>query len=577
MGKYLGTAKENPLCEKFVSFFVDSGDAPAMEVDGESPLSYNYPFECQFCECTYKSLQNYTAHMVLHASLDNSYRCSKCERAFVCAEELNLHMRVHDGLKPYKCKVCDQQYSFAKSLEYHLQSHGGVKLFQCHHCGMSFLHLHDMNEHLSDHKMGRVELNQIANRATEPEEAMEDEDDPMDELMERPIQSQVEVTHSIVQQPPVAVSQPKPLDEVKFKVETDLPVALPNGTAITAIAKAAPDEEAVYTQAVNLKRIFCNMCHKKMANKKSLNTHYKTVHMKNIHSCSMCRTSFLFARLLKEHIAKRKRVISCQYCDLKFCSNKRYSSHMQKLHAGQLAALQAGRAVNNAIGNSGPATKVVANASASKFPCNDCGKVFLSLKFLQSHREKRRNPNFPYECDECKHRFSKMAMLTEHKTYHLNGSAKRMARSITVTTPTTNNNSNNKKKNNGQQQGTAVDLQLKVKRMVSDGRANEPPKISYDEHIIRLSESLFKCNLCYRTFKAVNHLKCHLRYAHLQKSYHCRQCKMQFPHYKMFVNHVRDYRKCGVCTVRFCSKVVSIGYSCSGFAITIALLARRTN
>lgn len=117
--------------------------------------TFPYPYECQFCDLSLKSFAEYEVHMVQHDSFNSLLLpCSICKRTFGSKDELNLHLRLHKGIKPHKCKVCEKQYFFARSLEYHLQSHGGIRLFKCQMCDSSFISVSDMNEHLKEHFVG---------------------------------------------------------------------------------------------------------------------------------------------------------------------------------------------------------------------------------------------------------------------------------------------------------------------------------------------------------------------------------------------------------------------------------------
>lgn len=374
-------------------------------------------------------------------------------------------------------------------------------------------------------------------------------------------------------------------------------------TTITTGDDHNENEEAVFARAVNVKKTFCNLCNKKMATRKSLNTHYKSVHMKNAHTCSVCRTSFLFSRLLDEHTSRRKQIIPCEFCDLQFCSNKRWDSHIAK-HRADSVATPAGRTYpmypravpltlsaaggrqqqqsqplttamsfsqrqsllkknNNSATPSPPPALIKLNNSSlltnqtqqrkvtlvnltdsgnsiGKFPCDSCGKIFLSLHYLQSHLVKRSNSNFQFQCDICEHRFSKKAILDEHKEYHAKQAARKVVpkmviRQVNGTATTVNNNNNNTNKQDG------------------DGGAEE--EMDFDKHIIRLSDSSFKCNCCHRTFKAINHLKCHLRYTHMKKNFKCRSCNQQFPFYKQYLAHMKNSKMCERCDKRICAKV----------------------
>lgn len=200
-----------------------------------------------------------------------------------------------------------------------------------------------------------------------------------------------------------------------------------------------------------------------------------------------------------------------------------------------------------------------------KFPCDACGKIFLSLNYLQAHLVKRRNPNFQFQCDNCEHRFSKKAILEEHQVYH-ERNPKKVPKLVINKGRVQNGfngggggggNNNNIFKNSPSNTSAGGEN----KPTVAGKSSSETPstgadeEMDYDRHIIRLSDSSFKCNCCHRTFKAVNHLKCHLRYTHMKKNFKCRSCSQQFPFYKLYLAHMKNSKLCERCDKRICAKV----------------------
>lgn len=627
------------------------GDPSATLDERVKAMPEPYPFECQFCETTFRSLVDYTTHLAVHQTrFEYPHSCPQCERGFVCRDELQLHSRLHADLQPYKCKLCDEPFKFARCLEYHLQSHGGIRVYRCRLCNSNhseFLELSDLHEHLKDHQMGRVpeeeaavfpELKLAITPTPEVEQVQlqEEEEEEVEAGAENVTRVRVGggTDGASVQQRTMATAAGA---EQHFKSEAALRMEEEEENDIL-------DEEAMFARAVNVKKTFCNLCSKKMATRKSLNTHYKSVHMKNAHTCGVCRTSFLFSRLLEAHTRKRKQIISCEFCDLRFCSNKRWSSHIERHQEGTVAGgggggagggigttlgggamvmfpravpitsssrpmvtitsaqqqQQSTTAINNrqsllktnhtnnnnqrshsllfpTTKSSNPASLLLASVThqptvnlvnlteggntIGKFPCDACGKIFLSLNYLQAHLVKRRNPNFQFQCDTCEHRFSKKAILEEHQLYHERNPKKVPKLVINkgrVQNGFNNGNNNNNNIFRSSPSNTSAGGENKVQTPVA-GKSSETPsadeEMDYDRHIIRLSDTSFKCNCCHRTFKAVNHLKCHLRYTHMKKNFKCRSCSQQFPFYKLYLAHMKNSKLCERCDKRICAKV----------------------
>lgn len=621
-------------------------DSVCSEAGGPVAAPDDTFFQCQFCDTVYRSLEAYTSHLDVHETLfEYGYSCTLCKRQFACRTELHLHSRLHSDLKPYKCKLCSQSFRLARSLEYHLMGHGSRRLFHCTMCEATFADLDDIHEHLRDHQMGRI-AEAVAAAATndeveaEAEEEREDKFVPLVEtsFLDTVLQSDPHTNAAIdgggvdggssALQTAIAVGVGVVADVAATAGVSHVKVESTGRVATTAVTTTNGDggggaegmsvdennefdEEALFARAVNVKKTTCNLCNKKMATRKSLNTHYKSVHMKNAHTCSVCRTSFLFSRLLQEHTRRRKRIIPCEFCDLRFCSNKRWDSHIAKHRADSMGAPGGGvvmypRAIplsstmarqaqqatissaanpqrhsllknnnnnNNHSSrlNSSPtliktnqnsggigsqkATLSMGNNATTispmaaegggntigKYPCDACGKIFLSLHYLQSHLVKRRNPNFQFQCDTCEHRFSKKAILEEHREYH-----DRMAAKKQQQLP-------NKQQVNGL---ATINRPSSHNKLVDNGiGSGQDEEMDFDRHIIRLPDASFKCNCCERTFKAVNHLKCHLRYTHMKKNFKCRSCNQQFPLYKVYLGHMKNSKLCERCDKRICVKV----------------------
>ena len=68
----------------------------------------------------------------------NLNTCGVCKKNFKTKPSLNVHNRIHLGIKPNKCDVCDKSFTQKGKVTLHMLVHSGKKDFQCHVCGKYF-------------------------------------------------------------------------------------------------------------------------------------------------------------------------------------------------------------------------------------------------------------------------------------------------------------------------------------------------------------------------------------------------------------------------------------------------------
>ena len=67
--------------------------------------------------------------------LQVSIQCSKCSLKFYKKENLEEHLKIHDGIRPKECKVCHKHFTTNYHLTTHMRTHTGQKPFSCAYDG----------------------------------------------------------------------------------------------------------------------------------------------------------------------------------------------------------------------------------------------------------------------------------------------------------------------------------------------------------------------------------------------------------------------------------------------------------
>ena len=66
------------------------------------------------------------------------HECGVCEKVFVSASKLAIHMRTHTNEKPYECDVCEKRFRQSGDLKVHMRIHTNEKPYECDVCEKRF-------------------------------------------------------------------------------------------------------------------------------------------------------------------------------------------------------------------------------------------------------------------------------------------------------------------------------------------------------------------------------------------------------------------------------------------------------
>ncbi|XP_045073382.1 transcription factor Ken-like isoform X2 [Coregonus clupeaformis] len=108
-------------------------------------------FLCMFCNKGFSCPQKVEIHQRVHTGV-KPFSCTQCHMCFAEAGTLKRHQRVHTGEKPYSCPQCEKRFSRQHQLKMHMKVHTGERPFACTHCGKRFserryLRIHQQKNH----------------------------------------------------------------------------------------------------------------------------------------------------------------------------------------------------------------------------------------------------------------------------------------------------------------------------------------------------------------------------------------------------------------------------------------------
>ncbi|XP_064783268.1 gastrula zinc finger protein XlCGF48.2-like isoform X2 [Oncorhynchus masou masou] len=108
-------------------------------------------FLCMFCNKGFRCPQKVDIHQRVHTGV-KPFSCTQCHMCFAQACTLKRHQRVHTGEKPFSCTQCHMCFAQAGDLKRHQRVHTGERPFACAHCGKrfsekSYLRLHQQKKH----------------------------------------------------------------------------------------------------------------------------------------------------------------------------------------------------------------------------------------------------------------------------------------------------------------------------------------------------------------------------------------------------------------------------------------------
>ncbi|XP_045070362.1 zinc finger protein 271-like isoform X2 [Coregonus clupeaformis] len=147
-GETSGGSKE----KRFLCMFCNKGFSCPQKVEIHQRVHTGVkPYSCTQCHMCFAQAGNLKRHQRVHTGV-KPFSCTQCPMCFAQAGDLKRHQRVHTGEKPYSCTQCPMRFAQAGHLKMHLKVHTGERPFACTHCGKrfserSYLRIHQQKKH----------------------------------------------------------------------------------------------------------------------------------------------------------------------------------------------------------------------------------------------------------------------------------------------------------------------------------------------------------------------------------------------------------------------------------------------
>ena len=91
---------------------------------------------CKICNKRFLSKSALTSHVKFIHQHANIYKCpiENCKKFFNNQYRLDIHLMIHQGIKPYECDLCGKCFTEQGTLRSHLVTHSKLKPFKCDLC-----------------------------------------------------------------------------------------------------------------------------------------------------------------------------------------------------------------------------------------------------------------------------------------------------------------------------------------------------------------------------------------------------------------------------------------------------------
>lgn len=108
--------------------------------------------ECEVCHKVFHKRHDMDIHMRIHNGV-HPYACNNCNQRFIQMTQLNEHIRTeHSGFRKCICTICNRIYTHTSHLKRHMAVHNSKESVTCQLCLMPFKDKLKLQRHMSIHR-----------------------------------------------------------------------------------------------------------------------------------------------------------------------------------------------------------------------------------------------------------------------------------------------------------------------------------------------------------------------------------------------------------------------------------------
>ncbi|CAH0769173.1 unnamed protein product [Bemisia tabaci] len=256
---------------------------------------------CTVCKKTFDDQAKFLSHQTQHARATSTttdgkkvqaHECSCCQKEFLSAAALRVHMRTHTGEKPFQCVECGKQFSQLRNYKYHRSVHEGTKEFAatCPECGKYFNDRGYLSSHMKIHRNRKEYGCEFCGKSFNQRVAY----------------------------------------NMHVRIHTgEKPHVCPHCSKCFSRKMLLKQHLRIHTGE---KPFQCVICQKAFADRSNMTLHMRLHSGVKPYTCTVCSKSFTKKHHLKTHMNYHTGVkpYSCQKCGLKFSQSSNMRTHFKK-------------------------------------------------------------------------------------------------------------------------------------------------------------------------------------------------------------------------------------------------------